>query len=108
VTCAYSLSRPFANWLRPARRRPGQARRRACGGRSFHQRIQLLLLRHAGGGATQDATYFLNGGGGGALSREDRIMVPSPKVATYDLKPEMSAPELTTRRVEAIGSAGTT
>jgi 2,3-bisphosphoglycerate-independent phosphoglycerate mutase len=31
-------------------------------------------------------------------------MVPSPKVATYDLKPEMSAPELTDRAVEAIGS----
>ena len=35
---------------------------------------------------------------------EDRIMVPSPKVATYDLKPEMSAPELTDKAVAAIGS----
>ena len=35
---------------------------------------------------------------------EDRILVPSPKVATYDLKPEMSAPEVTDRLVEAIGS----
>jgi 2,3-bisphosphoglycerate-independent phosphoglycerate mutase len=35
---------------------------------------------------------------------EDRVMVPSPKVATYDLQPEMSAPELTRRAVEAIGS----
>ena len=35
---------------------------------------------------------------------EDRIMVPSPKVATYDLQPEMSAPELTDKAVEAIGS----
>ena len=33
-----------------------------------------------------------------------RIMVPSPKVATYDLQPEMSAPELTRRAVEAIGT----
>ena len=35
---------------------------------------------------------------------EDRIMVPSPKVATYDLQPEMSAPELTDKAVEAIDS----
>src|SRR5262249_40369954 len=35
---------------------------------------------------------------------EDRIMVPSPKVATYDLQPEMSAPELTDKAVAAIGS----
>src|SRR5262249_20544515 len=35
---------------------------------------------------------------------EDRIMVPSPKVATYDLQPEMSAPELTDKAVKAIGS----
>ena len=49
-------------------------------------------------------TYFLNGGREGELSGEDRIMVPSPKVATYDLQPEMSAPELTDRAVEAIDS----
>jgi 2,3-bisphosphoglycerate-independent phosphoglycerate mutase len=49
-------------------------------------------------------TYFLNGGREEPYPREDRIMVPSPKVATYDLKPEMSAPELTDRAVEAIGS----
>jgi len=35
---------------------------------------------------------------------EDRILVPSPKVATYDLQPEMSAPEVTDKLVEAIGS----
>ena len=43
----------------------------------------------------------------GAKSRfagEDRIMVPSPKVATYDLQPEMSAPELTDKAVAAIDS----
>src|SRR5262249_26470287 len=49
-------------------------------------------------------TYFLNGGREEPYAGEDRIMVPSPKVATYDLKPEMSAPELTDRAVEAIGS----
>lgn len=49
-------------------------------------------------------TYFMNGGREAVLPGEDRIMVPSPKVATYDLQPEMSAAELTDRAVEAIGS----
>jgi len=47
-------------------------------------------------------TYFLNGGEETPYAGEDRIMVPSPKVATYDLQPEMSAPELTERAVAAI------
>ena len=49
-------------------------------------------------------TYFLNGGREEPYAGEDRIMVPSPKVATYDLQPEMSAPELTAKAVEAIRS----
>jgi 2,3-bisphosphoglycerate-independent phosphoglycerate mutase len=49
-------------------------------------------------------TYFLNGGREEPFPGEDRIMVPSPKVATYDLQPEMSAPELTDKIVAAIDS----
>ena len=49
-------------------------------------------------------TYFLNGGHEEPYRGEDRIMVPSPKVATYDLQPEMSAPELTDKAVAAIDS----
>ena len=49
-------------------------------------------------------TYFLNGGREEPYAGEDRIMVPSPKVATYDLQPEMSAPELTDKAVAAIAS----
>jgi 2,3-bisphosphoglycerate-independent phosphoglycerate mutase len=49
-------------------------------------------------------TYFLNGGREDKYSGENRIMVPSPKVATYDLQPEMSAPELTDKAVAAIDS----
>ncbi len=49
-------------------------------------------------------TYFLNGGREDPYKGEDRIMVPSPKVATYDLQPEMSAPELTDKAVAAINS----
>src|SRR5262249_55481868 len=47
-------------------------------------------------------TYFLNGGEEHKYPGEDRILVPSPKVATYDLQPEMSAPELTDKAVAAI------
>ncbi|WNJ91921.1 2,3-bisphosphoglycerate-independent phosphoglycerate mutase [Bosea sp. 685] len=49
-------------------------------------------------------TYFFNGGEETPYPGEDRVMVPSPKVATYDLQPEMSAPELAQRAVEAIQS----
>jgi len=49
-------------------------------------------------------TYFLNGGREEKYSGEDRIMVPSPKVTTYDLQPEMSASELTDKAVAAIDS----
>ncbi len=49
-------------------------------------------------------TYFFNGGVEAAWPGEDRRLVPSPKVATYDLQPEMSAPGVTDALVEAIGS----
>ena len=47
-------------------------------------------------------TYFMNGGQEIAYPGEDRVLIPSPKVATYDLQPEMSAAELTDRAVAAI------
>ncbi|MDE6136389.1 MAG: alkaline phosphatase family protein, partial [Muribaculaceae bacterium] len=47
-------------------------------------------------------TFFFNGGREQPYDGEDRILVPSPKVATYDLKPEMSAPEVKDKLVEAI------
>jgi len=49
-------------------------------------------------------TYFFNGGEETPNKGEDRVMEPSPKVATYDLQPEMSAPALTDKAVAAIGS----
>lgn len=48
-------------------------------------------------------TFFLNGGEEQAYPGEDRILVPSPKVATYDLQPSMSAPEMTDTLVRVIG-----
>ena len=49
-------------------------------------------------------TFFFNGGSEDVYGGEDRILIPSPDVATYDLKPEMSAPEVTDKLVEAITS----
>ena len=49
-------------------------------------------------------TYFMNGGREQPFEGEERVLVPSPKVATYDLQPEMSAPELTQKAVDAIRS----
>jgi 2,3-bisphosphoglycerate-independent phosphoglycerate mutase len=49
-------------------------------------------------------TFFFNGGNEKPYAGEDRILVPSPKVATYDLQPEMSASEVTDKLVEAIES----
>ncbi len=47
-------------------------------------------------------TFFFNGGREAEYEGEERILIPSPKVATYDLKPEMSAPEVTEALVAAI------
>ena len=49
-------------------------------------------------------TFFFSGGREAPFAGEERILVPSPHVATYDLKPEMSCPEVTDRLVEAIAS----
>ena len=49
-------------------------------------------------------TFFFNGGREEPFEFEDRILVPSPDVKTYDLQPEMNAPELTEKLVEAINS----
>jgi 2,3-bisphosphoglycerate-independent phosphoglycerate mutase len=47
-------------------------------------------------------TFFFSGGREEPFAGEERILIPSPNVATYDLQPEMSAPEVTDRIVEAI------
>jgi 2,3-bisphosphoglycerate-independent phosphoglycerate mutase len=47
-------------------------------------------------------TFFFNGGSDTQSPGEDRVLIPSPKIATYDLKPEMSLPELADRVVQEI------
>ncbi len=66
--------------------------------------LGLTQLRIAETEKYAHVTYFFNGGVEDVYPGEDRILVPSPKVATYDLKPEMSAVEVTDRLVAAIAS----
>jgi 2,3-bisphosphoglycerate-independent phosphoglycerate mutase len=67
-------------------------------------RVGLRQLRIAETEKYAHVTFFFNGGEEKVFEGEERILVPSPKVTTYDLKPEMSAPEVTDRLVEAIAS----
>ena len=64
----------------------------------------LTQLRIAETEKYAHVTFFFNGGEEKQYAGEDRILIPSPKVKTYDLQPEMSAIEVTDRVVEAIES----
>jgi 2,3-bisphosphoglycerate-independent phosphoglycerate mutase len=66
--------------------------------------LGLKQLRIAETEKYAHVTFFLNGGREEPFAGEDRIMVQSPQVATYDLKPEMSAVEVTDKLEAAIGS----
>jgi len=64
--------------------------------------LGLKQLRIAETEKFAHVTFFFNGGREAEYPGEDRILIPSPKVPTYDLQPEMSAPEVTKALVEAI------
>lgn len=64
----------------------------------------LTQLRMAETEKYPHVTFFFNGGLEEPVAGEERIMVPSPKVATYDLQPEMSAPEVTEKLAAAVRS----
>ncbi len=64
----------------------------------------LTQLRIAETEKYAHVTFFFNGGEERCFAGEERILVPSPKVATYDLQPEMAAPEVTDRLVAAVRS----
>lgn len=66
--------------------------------------LGLKQLRIAETEKYAHVTYFMNGGREQPYPGEDRILVPSPKIATYDLKPEMSAFEVTDKLEAAIRS----
>ena len=64
----------------------------------------LTQLRIAETEKYAHVTFFFSGGREAPFAGEERILVPSPRVATYDLQPTMSLPELTARLVDAIAS----
>ena len=66
--------------------------------------LGLRQLRLAETEKYAHVTFFFNGGRDEPFEGEERILVPSPDVPTYDLKPEMSAPEVTDKLVDAIES----
>ena len=67
-------------------------------------KASLKQLRLAETEKYAHVTFFFNGGEERVFPHEDRVLVSSPKVETYDLKPEMSAYEVTEKLVEAITS----
>jgi 2,3-bisphosphoglycerate-independent phosphoglycerate mutase len=70
----------------------------------YISQLGLTQLRIAETEKYAHVTFFFNGGEETCYPGEERIMVPSPDVPTYDLKPEMSAREVTDKLVEAIGA----
>jgi 2,3-bisphosphoglycerate-independent phosphoglycerate mutase len=68
----------------------------------YLSKLGMKQLRLAETEKYAHVTFFLNGGIDTPFPGEDRILVPSPKVRTYDLQPEMNAPEVTDHLVDAI------
>ncbi len=75
---------------------------------SISARWDMTQLRIAETEKYAHVTFFFNGGGEVKFPGEDRVLVPSPKVATYDLQPEMSAVEVWTSAWSASNPAPTT
>lgn len=69
----------------------------------YLSKLGLNQLRIAETEKYAHVTFFFNGGVEKPNENEDRILVPSPKVATYDLKPEMSAVEVTEKALDSVG-----
>jgi 2,3-bisphosphoglycerate-independent phosphoglycerate mutase len=73
---------------------------------AYLSRLGMRQLRIAETEKYAHVTFFFNGGEETPYEFEDRILVPSPNVATYDLQPEMNAHEVTARLVDAINNGG--
>ena len=69
----------------------------------YVSKLGLRQLRIAETEKYAHVTFFLNGGREAEFEGEERILVASPKVATYDLQPEMSAPEVADKLAAALG-----
>ena len=101
LACFATLSSYGEDFHLPAAYVPSQIHN---GFGEYISNLGLKQLRIAETEKYAHVTYFLNGGKEHPYPGEDRILVPSPKVRTYDLKPEMSAFEVTDKLEEAIRS----
>lgn len=70
----------------------------------YLSKLDMTQLRIAETEKYAHVTFFFNGGQESVFPGEDRCLIPSPKVATYDLKPEMSAPAITEEAIRRIES----
>ena len=98
----FVMTTPYADNLRTACAFPGEALSSTLG--ECIAAAGMRQLRIAETEKYAHVTYFFNGGREQPFTGEERLLVPSPAVATYDLQPEMSAPEMTEKLAEAIGS----
>ena len=71
---------------------------------SYLSQLNMTQLRIAETEKYAHVTFFFNGGQEAVFPGEDRCLIPSPKVATYDLQPEMSAPAVTEEAIRRIQS----
>ena len=81
---------------------PSEALKNVFG--EYISKLGLTQLRIAETEKYAHVTFFFNGGQEEVFPGEDRCLIPSPKVATYDLKPEMSAPAITEEAIRRIES----
>jgi 2,3-bisphosphoglycerate-independent phosphoglycerate mutase len=96
-----TMNRYRENWTLPVLFPPQELRNNLG---EVLARAGLKQLRIAETEKYAHVTFFFNGGSDTTFPGEERVLVPSPKVATYDLQPEMSVPELSDRVVDAIAS----
>ena len=68
----------------------------------YLEKLELTQARIAETEKFPHVTYFFDGGYSGKISKCNQFLIPSPKVATYDLKPEMSAVEITKKCIECM------
>jgi 2,3-bisphosphoglycerate-independent phosphoglycerate mutase len=94
-----TMNRYREDWTLPVLFRPVEIRNHLG---QVLSRAGLKQLRIAETEKYAHVTFFFNGGSDSTSPGEEHVLIPSPKVATYDLKPEMSLPELAKRVVKEI------
>ncbi|HKO58286.1 MAG TPA: 2,3-bisphosphoglycerate-independent phosphoglycerate mutase [Thermoanaerobaculia bacterium] len=97
----YTINRYREDWKLPVIFQPQEIRNHLG---NVLSKAGLRQLRIAETEKYAHVTFFFNGGSDEPSSGEERILIPSPKVATYDLKPEMSVRELADRVVQEIAA----